>query len=115
MDAFVDDPLDLGDIVAVLAADVQHLEAALAHSGDDGASVPRKLIVANVKYAAVFGEAVACAFAVHAHAESVGARLDGASQHQTVARLKDVQWTRRERQRQGAHKYGHLVVISLKN
>jgi len=111
-DAHIGDPLHLGHIVAVLVVHLEHSEAAAADGGDDGAAVARELVVADVEHAAVLVEVVGHALAVHAHAELAAAALDGAPQHEAVARLVDVEGAGRERQRQCAHEYGHFVVVA---
>ena len=109
-DAHVGDPLDARHTVAVLVGGGEDAEAARAHRRDHGASVAYELIVADVEQAAVLGVVVGRLLAVHAHAEVVGARLDGAPYHELVARLVDVQQAGHARQRERAHKHGYLVV-----
>ncbi len=51
----------------------------------------------------------------YAHAELLGARLHGASDHETVTRLKHMQWAGDGRKGHGAHKDGHFLVQATRD
>ncbi len=109
LDAFVANPFDLGHVVPIFGARFDYFEASGALGSDDGATVSCELVRFDVEQTAVLGVVKRCRLAVHAHAKMVGARLDGAANHQSILGLIDVEGTRSVGQSKCANKNGNLV------